>query len=131
MEKLLALYREPSAKYIRADSQSPQGKGMLGKPEPWRRSGPKIAHNHCQTEESWGNWWLSGVRHVQPLRKRAHPGFRYEGPDDPSRFSPEKLTQAEVFKRTCRVLDDVDKLPLIPTTLFNDRHPPEEAWVST
>ena len=46
-------------------------------------------------------------RRVQPLQKRAHPGFRYEGPNDPSRFIPDELRPCEIFKRTCQVLDDV------------------------
>ena len=55
-------------------------------------------------------------RRIPPLQKRVHPGFRYCGPNDPSRFSPEKLTEFEVFKRVCRVLDDVSKpySPRIP-----------------
>jgi len=67
----------------------------------------------------------------QPLQKRLHPGFRYEGPSDPSRFSLEELSPLEIFKRTCRVLDDVEKAPLLLKSMYNALHSPEEAWVSS
>jgi len=68
---------------------------------------------------------------VQPLQKRVHPRLRYKVSYDPSRFSPEKISPSEIFKRTCRVLDNFNKLPAILTTLYNSTHPPEVSWVST
>jgi len=38
-------------------------------------------------------------RRVQPLQRRIHTGFRYEGLEDPSRFSSEKIDFADLFKR--------------------------------
>ena len=104
VEELLVLCRKSSAKFARMGSWSSQRQGMLDKPQSQRRS---------STE------------------KRVHPGFRNRGLNDLSRFTPEKLTKYEVFKRVCRVLDDVEKLPLIPTSVINAKNPPEKAWVST
>ena len=69
-------------------------------------------------------------RRVQPLQRRIHPGFRYEGLEDPSRFSSEKIDFADLFKRCCKVLDDFEKSPALPR-LFSAANPPENAWVST
>ena len=70
-------------------------------------------------------------RQVQPLQKRENPGYLYEGPIDPSRFSAEKLGGFEALKRVCRVLDDVEKTPFLPKGLFNKKHLPEDEEVST
>ena len=69
-------------------------------------------------------------RRVQPFKNRAHPGIRYEGPEDPSRFSPEKINASDLFKRCCKVLDDFEKIPILPT-LFSIRNTPEGTWVSS
>ena len=58
------------------------------------------------------------------------PGFRYEGLEDPSRFSSEKVNYSDLFKRCCRVLDDFDKVPTLPM-LFSAANPPENTWVSS
>ena len=68
---------------------------------------------------------------VQPLQKREHPGFRYQGPSDPSRFSVEKLGGFDAFKRVCRVLEDVHKIPYVPKQLFNIYNRHEDSGVST
>jgi len=65
---------------------------------------------------------------VQPLQHRKHPAFRYEGTQDPTRMSPEPMTQSEVVKRCCKVLDNFDKSLKLPT-LFWANNPPENAWV--
>jgi hypothetical protein len=67
---------------------------------------------------------------VQPLQKRAHLGFRYEGTDDPSRFSLVKINASDLFKRFCKVLNDFENVPILPT-LFSIRNPPEGTWVSS
>jgi len=64
------------------------------------------------------------------LQCRVHPGFRYEGLEDPSRFSPEKIHQSELLKRCCKVLDGFDKSLTLPM-LFCAANPPENAWVSS
>ena len=68
-------------------------------------------------------------RRVQPLQRRLHPGFRYEGLEDPSRFSPEKIHQSELLKRCCKVLDGFDKSLTLPVLLCA-ANPPKRDWVS-
>jgi hypothetical protein len=70
------------------------------------------------------------VRRVQPLQHWIHPGFRYEGLDDPSRFSSEKINQFELLKRCCKVLDGFDMSPKFPK-LFCAANPLENTWVSS
>ena len=66
-------------------------------------------------------------RRVQPLQLRKHPAFRYEGKQDPTRMSPEPMSQSEVIKRCCKVLDNFDKSLMLPN-LFWAQNPPENAW---
>jgi hypothetical protein len=63
-------------------------------------------------------------RRVQLLQRRIHPGFKYEGLEDPSRFYPEKINYSDLFKRCCKLLDDFDKVPAFPM-LFNAANLPE------
>ena len=35
---------------------------------------------------------------IQPLQRRKHPAFRYEGTQDPTRLSPEAMARSEVVK---------------------------------
>ena len=37
-------------------------------------------------------------RRIQPLQRRKHPAFRYEGTKDPTRLSPEAMAHSEVIK---------------------------------
>ena len=67
-------------------------------------------------------------RRVQPLQLRKLPTFRYEGIQDPTRMSPEPMSQSEVVKRCCKVLDNFDKSLKLPR-LFWAQNPPENAWV--
>ena len=69
-------------------------------------------------------------RRVQPLQRQVHPGFRYEGLEDPSRFSPEKINHSDLFKRCWKVLDDFDQAPTLPL-LFSAANPPANGWVSS
>ena len=39
------------------------------------------------------------VRHVQPYKERAHPGFDFRGDDDETRERPERLTRKDVLER--------------------------------
>jgi len=43
-------------------------------------------------------------------------------------MSPEPMAQSEVVKRCCKVLDNFDKSPKLPT-LFWAQNSPENAWV--
>ena len=67
-------------------------------------------------------------RRTLPLQLLKHPGFRYEGTQDPTRMSSKPLAQSEVIKRCCKVLDNFDKSLMLPT-LFSAQNPPENAWV--
>ena len=67
---------------------------------------------------------------VQPLQRRVHPGFRYEGLEDPSRFTPEKIHVYDLFNRCCKVLNDFEKVPVLPS-LFSASNPPGNTWVSS
>ena len=69
-------------------------------------------------------------RRVQPLQRRVHPGSKYEGLEDPPRFSPKKIHQSELLKRCYKVLDGFDKSLTLPM-LFCAANPPENAWVSS
>ena len=68
-------------------------------------------------------------RRIQPLQRRKHPAFRYEGTKDPTRLSPETMSHSEVVRRCCKVLDDFDKSLVLPA-LFSVVNPPENTWVS-
>jgi len=68
-------------------------------------------------------------RRIQPLQRRKHPAFRYEGTKDPTRLSPKPMSHSEVVKRYCKVLDDFDKSLVLPA-LFLTVNPPENTWVS-
>jgi len=58
---------------------------------------------------------FSFVSHwIQPLQRRKHPAFRYEGTKDPTRLSPEAMAHSEVIRRCCQVLD-------ITNTLFGSQ----------
>jgi hypothetical protein len=43
-------------------------------------------------------------------------------------MSPEPMSQSEVVKRCCKVLDNFDKSLTLPT-FFWAQNPPENAWV--
>jgi hypothetical protein len=68
-------------------------------------------------------------RRVQPLQRRKHPAFRYEGTKDPTRLSLEAMAHSEVVRRCCKVLDNFDRSLVLPTH-FSAVNPPEKTWVS-
>lgn len=66
----------------------------------------------------------SWVRHrIQPLQEREHYGFKYTGPNDPTRMSKEELSKEEVIARVQKMLKGVDDLPL-PLKEFELGYPP-------
>ena len=67
-------------------------------------------------------------RRIQPLQRRKHPAFRYEGTKDPTRLSLEAMSHSEVVRRCCKVLDDFVKSLMLPA-LFSAVNPPENTWV--
>jgi len=64
-------------------------------------------------------------RRIQPLQRRKHPAFRYEGVKDPTRLTPEATSRAEVVKRCCKVLDHFNNALGLPA-LFSAVNPPEK-----
>ena len=52
------------------------------------------------------------MRRIQPLQQRKNLGFDFAGEDDPSRFTPDKISHADALRRVCRVLDGVDVMPV-------------------
>jgi len=68
-------------------------------------------------------------RRIQPLQRRKHPAFRYEGIKDPTRLTPEAMSHPEVVRRCCKVLGNFDN-SLTLTTLFSAVNRPENTWVS-
>ena len=68
-------------------------------------------------------------RRIQPLQRRKHPAFRYEGTKDPTRLSPEAIAHSKAVRRCCKVLDNFDKSLVLPA-LFLAVNPPEKTWVS-
>ena len=68
-------------------------------------------------------------RRIQPLQRRKHPAFRYEGTKDPTRLSPEAMSRSEMVRRCCKVLDDFNKSLVLPA-LLSAINPPEKTWVS-
>ena len=57
-------------------------------------------------------------RRIQPLQRRKHPTFRYEGTKDPNRLSPEVMAHSEVVRRCCKVLDNFGKSLKLPALFF-------------
>ena len=43
------------------------------------------------------------VRHVQPCKKRAHPGFDFKGDDDGTRERTEHLSRKDVLERAAEL----------------------------
>lgn len=112
---------------------APKDKGCWTSPSPRGDQVQKLLGDIAKLKKAGvtrGSVVYNFMQHrLKPLQKRVHPSFRNRGLNDLSRFTPEKLTKYEVFKRVCRVLDDVKKLPLIPTSVINAKNPPEKAWI--
>jgi len=72
--------------------------------------------------------WMS--RQIQPLQQRSHFGFYYMGVTDPSRFTSDKISEKEVMRRVCRVLDGVLGVPVLPDA-FIMKDPSKEVCESS
>ena len=68
-------------------------------------------------------------RRIQHLQHQKHPAFLYEGVKDPTRFTLEAMSRAEIVKWCCKVLDQFDNSLVLPA-LFSVVNPPENTWVS-
>ena len=71
--------------------------------------------------------WLR--RQIQPLQCRTHPGFKYTGLHDPSRFSSEKTSRDEAMVLLYSLFEGVTSLPELPD-LFRASNPPKQVWLS-
>ena len=58
--------------------------------------------------------WMK--RRIQPLQARESLGFQYQGTTDPSRYSKEEISNDVVFNRVQRLLNNVNRIPVIPGT---------------
>jgi hypothetical protein len=68
-------------------------------------------------------------RRIQPLQRRKHPAFIYEGEKDPIKLNPEAMSRLEVVRMCYKVLDNFDNSLVLPA-LFSTVNPPENTWVS-
>ena len=66
--------------------------------------------------------WLR--RQIQPLQCRTHPGLKYTGLHDPSRFSSEKTSRDEAMVLLYNLFEGVTSLPELPD-LFRASNPPK------
>ena len=72
--------------------------------------------------------WL--IRRYRPLQKQHQFGFWYEGLNDPTHFSAEKITNRDALRLVRQVLDGVIILPTLLVQLFQNSRPLEEVGVS-
>ena len=122
--------------------ESPLPERVAGAPQVqanWLSAGPGAKQVKCilRAIANFKNKGVTGdhvvfsfvSRRIQPLQRRKHPAFRYEGTKDPTRLSPEMMAHFEVLRRCCKVLDNFDKSLVLPA-LFLAVNPPEKTWVS-
>ncbi|CAN6374561.1 unnamed protein product [Urochloa humidicola] len=81
----------------------------------------KLKSNHGVTAEAITFSWVE--RQVQPLAKKGFWGFKYKGKEDPSRMSPEDLSDEEVMTRVRSMLPRVTERPVMPALFSVDRPP--------
>ena len=67
--------------------------------------------------------WMK--RRIQPLQARESLGFQYQGTPDSSRYSKKEISDDVVFSRVKRLLKDVNKIPVVPST-FSAANPPKQ-----
>ena len=67
--------------------------------------------------------WMK--RRIQPLQARESLGFQYQGTTDPSRYSKEEILDDIVFSRIQRLLRNVKKVLIVPST-FSTANPPKQ-----
>ena len=68
------------------------------------------------------NWMQRGI---QPLQKRKHFGFQYEGTQDESRLSAEVTDSTTTLKVIQSIFPDQLSVPYVPT-VFRARNPPSQ-----
>jgi len=67
--------------------------------------------------------WLK--RRIQPLQARVTFGFEYQGKNDPSWCSGEKISNGEALRRVRRLFEKVEHVPHLLNT-FSVLNPPKE-----
>ena len=74
--------------------------------------------------------WMK--RRIQPLQARELSGFQYQGTTDPSRYLKEEISDDVAFSRVQRLLKNVKKIPVVPST-FSAANPPKQVdtWKSS
>ena len=67
--------------------------------------------------------WMK--RRIQPLQARVTFGFEYQGKNDPSWCSGEKISNGEALRRVRRLFEKVEHVPYLLNT-FLVLNPPRE-----
>jgi len=65
------------------------------------------------------------MRRFQPLQRRIHFGFQYEGETDPSRYTRTKITEDDLKDRVLELLKNVPEVANVAGTFSVARHPRE------
>ena len=65
------------------------------------------------------------MRRIQPLQRRVHFGFQYEGETDPSRYTQTKITEDDLKDRVLELLKNVPKTANVAGTFSVARRPQE------
>ena len=68
------------------------------------------------------NW---SMRRFQPLQRRIHFGFQYEGETDPSRYTRTKITEDDLKDRVLELLKNVPEVANVAGTFSDARRPRE------
>ena len=70
------------------------------------------------------------VRHIQPYKERAHPGFDFKGDDDGTREKTERLTRKDVLERTTELFAPNASFSVSrQTRAFNCTNPPPQVTI--
>ena len=65
------------------------------------------------------------MRRIQPLQRRVHLGFQYEGEMDPSRYTRTKITEDDLKDRVLELLKNVPETANVAGTFSVERSPRE------
>ena len=65
------------------------------------------------------------MRRFQPLQRRIHFGFQYEGETDPSRYTRTKITEDDLKDRVLELLKNVPEVANVAGTFSDARRPRE------
>ena len=65
------------------------------------------------------------LRRIQPLQRRVHLGFQYTGEEDPTRYTRDRISEAELKDRVAGHLKNVVWKPSLSRTFRAGRRPRE------